>query len=280
MGALGSAPNGGTTHMVGLRNDFKNSSLGILVALGAALCLIPLNAAADHHSDAADHHEASVDENGAAEDAINAAADAKSVVDQEISVGGDPAIAAIDAFIAKQNVDKSQADWKEQVKAPPIVSFASNKSYYWNLKTNKGKIKIQFMPKVAPYHVGSTIYLTRMGFYNDTEFHRVITGFMAQGGDPTGTGRGGPGYRYAGEFDPDVKHDKPGILSMANAGPETDGSQFFITFTRTHSLDGKHTIFGEVVEGMPTVDRLEKAGSKRGNPKRPLFIERATISVE
>jgi cyclophilin family peptidyl-prolyl cis-trans isomerase len=231
-----------------------------------ALCFSLTSAVADDADDESDESTFEFDEKSAAAD--------------EVSVAGDPAIAAIDAFIAKEHVDKTQPDWKEKVNAPPMVTFALDKSYYWNLKTNKGGIKIKLMPKVAPYHVDSTIYLTRLGFYDDIKFHRVITGFMAQGGDPTGTGRGGPGYQYAGEFDPDVKHDKPGILSMANAGPGTDGSQFFITFTRTSNLDGKHTIFGEVVEGMPTVDRLEKAGSKRGNPKRPLFIERATISVE
>jgi cyclophilin family peptidyl-prolyl cis-trans isomerase len=252
--------------MVGVRNNFRNSSLGILISLGTALCMSPLGAIADHHGDAADESQAAADESNAASD--------------ESGLASDPAVATIDAFIAKQNVDKSQADWKEQVKAPPPASFALDKDYYWNLKTNKGKIKIKFMPKVAPYHVVSTIYLTRMGFYDDTKFHRVITGFMAQGGDPTGTGRGGPGYRYAGEFDPNVTHDKGGILSMANAGPDTDGSQFFITFKRTSNLDGKHTIFGKVVEGMTTVKRLEKAGSRNGKPARPLFIEHATISVE
>ena len=254
--------------MVGLRNDVRRSSFGILIAFGAALCLYPLSAAADQHGDAADESHAAADESSSAAD--------------DTGVASDPAISAIDAFIAKQNADKGQADWKEQVKAPPPISFALDKSYYWNLKTNKGEIKIKLMPKVAPYHVGSTIYLTRLGFYDDTKFHRVITGFMAQGGDPTGTGRGGPGYRYAGEFDPNVRHDKAGILSMANLkdDPSSDGSQFFLTFARTSNLDGKHTIFGKVVEGMTTVKRLEKAGSRNGKPSRPLFIEHATISVE
>jgi cyclophilin family peptidyl-prolyl cis-trans isomerase len=148
----------------------------------------------------------------------------------------------------------------------------------WNLDTNKGNIKIKLMPDTAPMHVSSTIYLTRLGFYDDVVFHRVIQGFMAQGGDPTGTGRGGPGYKYAGEFDPKVKHDAPGKLSMANAGPRTDGSQFFLTFVATPHLDGKHTIFGEVVEGMGTVKQLEAAGSRGGKPKEKLMIETATIT--
>jgi cyclophilin family peptidyl-prolyl cis-trans isomerase len=129
-------------------------------------------------------------------------------------------------------------------------------------------------------HVSSTIYLTRLGFYDSRVFHRVITGFMAQGGDPTGTGRRGPGYKYSGEFDASVKHDQPGVLSMANSGPGTDGSQFFITFVETPNLDGKHTIFGRVVEGMDTLKELEKAGGPRGKTKEKLVLESATISVE
>jgi cyclophilin family peptidyl-prolyl cis-trans isomerase len=111
-------------------------------------------------------------------------------------------------------------------------------------------------------------------------FHRVIDGFMAQGGDPLGNGTGGPGYSYDGEFDKAVKHDAPGKLSMANRGPGTDGSQFFLTFVATPHLDGKHTIFGEVAEGMGTVRELEKRGSRGGKTTEPLMIERATISVE
>ena len=245
--------------MVAMRDSSRYSSRRILLAIGVVLCLALPSAAADDS---------------------DAASEESSAATSQKNVASDPAIAAIDAFIAEQDVDKSREGWKEEVKAPPMVKFALDKSYYWILDTNKGEIKIKLMPKVAPYHVGSTIYLTRMGFYDDVKFHRVITGFMAQGGDPTGTGRGGPGYKYAGEFDPNVKHDKPGILSMANAGPGTDGSQFFITFTKTPSLNGKHTIFGEVTKGMTTVKRLEKAGSRSGKPARPLFIKSATISVE
>jgi len=192
----------------------------------------------------------------------------------------DAAISAIDAFIAEQNVDKSRKHWKTMLEKPPKASFTAGNRYFWNLETNKGAIKIELMPDVAPMHVSSTIYLTRLGFYDGTIFHRVIPRFMAQGGDPTGTGRGGPGYKYAGEFDSSVKHDKPGILSMANAGPGTDGSQFFLTFVKTPHLDGKHTIFGSVVEGMSTLEELEKLGSRGGATKEKLVLESATISVE
>jgi len=187
---------------------------------------------------------------------------------------------AADAFIAEQHVDKSNPRWKSTLTKPPKVSFTPGKTYYWNLVTNKGKMKIKLMPDVAPMHVSSTIYLTRLGFYDDTIFHRVIPGFMAQGGDPTGTGRGGPGYKYDGEFHASVKHNTPGILSMANAGPGTDGSQFFLTFVKTPHLNGKHTIFGQVVEGMGTLKELEKFGSRSGKPKEELLLESATISVD
>ncbi len=163
------------------------------------------------------------------------------------------------------------------MKKPDIVKFDSNKNYYWLLQTNKGTIKIKLMPDVAPMHVSSTIYLTLEGFYNDLRFHRVIPGFMAQGGCPLGNGRGEPGYKYKGEFDSKVKHDKAGILSMANAGPGTDGSQFFLTFKATPWLDGKHTIFGVIVEGMDVLNKLEASGSKSGQTSELLFIIKATI---
>jgi cyclophilin family peptidyl-prolyl cis-trans isomerase len=190
------------------------------------------------------------------------------------------AIARIDAFIATQQVDKTQPNWKLLVKAPPMAQFSLGKSYFWHIETNRGLFKIKLKPEFAPYHITSTIYLTRLGFYDDVIFHRVITGFMAQGGDPTGTGNMGPGYRYADEFHDDAKHNKRGIVSMANSGPGTDGSQFFITFAAHSSLNGKHTVFGELVEGKATLTRFEKASSTKGKPKQKLYIKHATISVE
>ncbi|HXK21448.1 MAG TPA: peptidylprolyl isomerase [Myxococcota bacterium] len=188
-------------------------------------------------------------------------------------------VAAIDKFIAEQKIVK-QGDWKTHLPRPPKVSFDPKQTLYWKLSTNVGEIKIKLMPDVAPMHVSSTVYLTKLGFYDGVIFHRVIPKFMAQGGDPTGTGMGGPGYQYAGEFDPKVKHDKAGLLSMANAGPGTDGSQFFLTFVPTPHLDGKHTIFGEVVEGQGTLRELEARGSQSGRTSEKLVIERATIEVE
>jgi cyclophilin family peptidyl-prolyl cis-trans isomerase len=186
----------------------------------------------------------------------------------------------IDDFIAKQNVDKTKPNWRTQLVKPPVLTFDKGKKVYWVLDTNKGQIKIALMPDVAPMHVSSTIYLTRLGFYDGLAFHRVITGFMAQGGDPLGNGTGGPGYQYAGEFSPSAKHDVPGVLSMANAGPNTDGSQFFLTFTATPHLDGKHTVFGKVTSGMDALKALEKAGSQSGRTTEPLQIKKATIEIE
>ena len=189
-------------------------------------------------------------------------------------------ITAIDAFIESQNIDSSASNWKTQLPKPPQVEFEDDKTYFWNLDTNVGNIKIKLDPEVAPMHVSSTVYLTRLGFYDDVVFHRVISGFMAQGGDPLGRGTGGPGYKYDGEFSPSVRHDRPGLLSMANAGPGTDGSQFFITFVPTPHLDDKHTLFGEVVEGMDTLKALEERGSRNGQTTEDLRIQKATIEVE
>jgi cyclophilin family peptidyl-prolyl cis-trans isomerase len=192
----------------------------------------------------------------------------------------DPVIESIDKFIAESKIDRTKDQWKQRVPKPPQQSFAPGKTYYWRLTTNKGPIKIRLRPDVAPMHVSSTIYLTRLGFYDGTVFHRVIPGFMAQGGDPTGTGSGGPGYKYAGEFSPSVKHDRKGLLSMANAGPGTDGSQFFLTFAPTAWLDGKHTLFGEIVEGDTALAALEAAGSPAGKTSERLVIEKAEIALD
>ncbi len=192
----------------------------------------------------------------------------------------DAAIAAIDRFIAEQAIDRNQTDWKTRLPRPPQADFDASKRYFWNIATNLGELKIQLMPDIAPMHVSSTIYLARLGFYDGVIFHRVITGFMAQGGDPLGRGTGGPGYDYAGEYSTRARHDRAGLLSMANAGPGTDGSQFFVTFVPTPNLDDKHTIFGEVVEGMETVKQLEKRGSSSGRTSEELLMHTTTISVE
>jgi cyclophilin family peptidyl-prolyl cis-trans isomerase len=222
---------------------------------------------------------ASLDESAPGQSARDEAAIAEAVVDQAVAANA-IGVEAIDDFIAQQTVDKTNPQWKSHLQKPPQVSF-DERSYYWDLDTSVGKITVRLMPEVAPMHVSSTIYLTRLGFYDDLVFHRVIPDFMAQGGDPLGNGRGNPGYRYDGEFDAEVVHDRPGLLSMANSGPGTDGSQFFITFVATPHLNGRHTIFGEVTDGMDSVKKLE-AWRARGSEhlNDPLVIEKAEIRVE
>jgi len=144
---------------------------------------------------------------------------------------------------------------------------------YAAFDTTEGKFKIKLHADKVPNTVENFVSLaegTKTGkpFYDDTIFHRVIPDFMVQGGDPEGTGRGGPGYRFADEFHPSLKHTKPGILSMANAGPNTNGSQFFITVAPTAWLDNKHSVFGEVTEGYDVVEKISKLA--RGAQDRPL----------
>ncbi len=204
---------------------------------------------------------------------------AASAVAAEDSPKEDPAIKQIDEMIAKADVNKENAQWRTSLTKPEPATFDPAKSYYANMQTNKGPVRIKLLPDVAPMHVTSFIYLSRMGFYDGLKFHRVIPGFMAQGGCPLGTGTGSPGYKFGGEFKPDVKHDRGGLLSMANAGEGTDGSQFFLTFVATPWLDGKHTIYGEVGD-MATLKQIEPLGSRSGRTSEPIKIETVTIEVE
>jgi cyclophilin family peptidyl-prolyl cis-trans isomerase len=132
----------------------------------------------------------------------------------------------------------------------PEMAIDPKKSYAAILHTDKGDITLQLFASQTPRTVNNFVFLAREGFFDGTFFHRVIADFMVQGGDPTGTGRGGPGYKFKDEFVPALRHDTPGILSMANAGPNTNGSQFFITHVPTPWLDGKHSVFGKVTVGM------------------------------
>jgi cyclophilin family peptidyl-prolyl cis-trans isomerase len=124
------------------------------------------------------------------------------------------------------------------------------KEYLAHIHTDVGEIVVRLHAENAPKTVNNFVFLAREGFYDGVIFHRVIAGFMAQSGDPTGTGTGGPGYQFEDEFHPDLRHDGPGVLSMANAGPNTNGSQFFLTHDATPWLDGKHTVFGKISDGM------------------------------
>lgn len=153
---------------------------------------------------------------------------------------------------------------KQWNKAPDFT-LDLKKTYTATLTTDKGDIVIHLFADKVPTTVNNFVFLAREGFYDDTIFHRVIPNFMAQGGDPTGTGRGGPGYRFKDEFHKDLRHNKPGILSMANAGPNTNGSQFFITHVPTPHLDNHHTVFGEVIEGMDVVLAIPPRDPARPN---------------
>ncbi len=138
----------------------------------------------------------------------------------------------------------------KQWNKPPDMVIDPKKKYTAIFHTEKGDITTELFADKAPKTVNNFVFLAREGFYDNTVFHRVIPDFMAQGGDPTGTGRGGPGYKFTDEFNKSLRHNKPGILSMANAGPGTNGSQFFITHVPTPWLDNKHSIFGQVTKGM------------------------------
>ena len=140
--------------------------------------------------------------------------------------------------------------------AVPAQSEESMKDIRIIVKTDKGDIEGVLYPSKAPVTVANFLNLAKRGYYDGIKFHRVIPDFMIQGGDPTGTGSGGPGYRFEDECTPELKHDKPGIFSMANAGPGTNGSQFFITHVATPHLNGKHTVFGSVTKGQDMVNAV------------------------
>ena len=155
----------------------------------------------------------------------------------------------------------------QQWSVPPSMKIDPKKTYSAVIHTEKGDITINLFADKTPKTVNNFVFLTRQGFYNGTIFHRVIADFMAQGGDPTGTGTGGPGYRFPDEFHPSLHHDKPGVLSMANAGPNSNGSQFFITHLATPWLDNKHSVFGQVTGGMNVLFSIpSRDPSKRDSP--------------
>lgn len=162
----------------------------------------------------------------------------------------------------------------KQWKTPPALQIDPKKKYKAHMETDKGTMVIELFADKAPNTVNNFVFLSREGYYDGVIFHRVISDFMVQGGDPTGSGSGGPGYKFGDEFHPSLKHNKAGILSMANAGPGTNGSQFFITHVPTPHLDGKHTVFGQVVEGMDVLMSIPPR-----NPARPEYPGVKILSV-
>jgi cyclophilin family peptidyl-prolyl cis-trans isomerase len=163
----------------------------------------------------------------------------------------------------------------DQPKAPS-GDLDLSQTYAAQFVTERGAFTCELFAADAPRTVENFVNLARAGFYDGTTFHRVIPGFMAQGGDPTGTGRGGPGYQFGDEFNPARRHDAAGVLSMANAGPNSNGSQFFITFGQTPHLDGKHSVFGRVSDGMDVVLALRERDPSR-DPAPGDRIERIEI---
>ncbi len=155
---------------------------------------------------------------------------------------------------------------------PPVFELDLKKKYTAVIHTDNGDIQVELFADKVPATVNNFVFLARQGFYNDTIFHRVISDFMVQGGDPTGTGRGGPGYKFKDEFDPSLRHNKPGILSMANAGPGTNGSQFFITHVPTPWLDNKHSVFGQVIGGMDVVMSIP--------PRDPMKVDSPAVHIQ
>ena len=159
---------------------------------------------------------------------------------------------------------------EKQWSSPPAMQIDENATYQLTIETDRGNIELELYPQQAPKTVNNFVFLASEGFYDGVTFHRVIANFMIQGGDPTGTGRGGPGYRFEDEFAGNALRHETGVISMANAGPNTNGSQFFITHGPQPHLDGRHTVFGKVIEGQDVVDAIQQGDA----------MNRVTIEVK
>lgn len=146
----------------------------------------------------------------------------------------------------------------QQWNTPPELQIDTKKNYSVEIVTNKGSMKLDLYSAHAPKTVNNFTFLARQGFYDDVAFHRVIPNFMVQGGDPTGTGMGGPGYQFEDEFDNNPNTHIDNVISMANAGPGTNGSQFFITHASQPHLDGNHTVFGKLIEGLDVLNNIQQ----------------------
>jgi len=160
----------------------------------------------------------------------------------------------------------------KQYPAPPPMSIDPTKNYVATIKTDVGDIVITLHADKAPHTVNSFVFLAREGFYDGVIFHRVIAGFMTQGGDPTRIGSGGPGYSFEDEFHPDLRHDQAGVLSMANAGPNTNGSQFFLTHVPLPRLDDLHAVFGQVTENLDVLLSIP--------PRDPSNLDAPAVAIQ
>jgi cyclophilin family peptidyl-prolyl cis-trans isomerase len=178
--------------------------------------------------------------------------------------------------LTRPAIDKSKSGWKTGVTMPKQATFDAKLDYFVTLHTTFGDITVKLFPDVAPQHVTSFINLAELGFYDDVPFHRIIPGFMMQGGDPLGSGTGGPAYKMKAEFN--AKPHVRGTLSAARTNdPNTAGSQFFICFKTSSFLDRQYTVFGEVASGLDVVDKFEKIGSESGRPSQTAKITSAEV---
>jgi len=177
-------------------------------------------------------------------------------------------------YASLESIIKANELKEEQYSACPPMVIDPLKQYTAEIETEKGSIVVKLFPDIAPMTVNSFVFLAEDGWFNGVRFHRVLPGFMAQSGDPSGSGMGGPGYAFKNETSPDLTFDRKGLLAMANSGPDTNGSQFFITYVATPHLDGGYTIFGEVLEGMEVVESLTPRDPSQGGdlPEGDLII--------
>jgi cyclophilin family peptidyl-prolyl cis-trans isomerase len=180
-------------------------------------------------------------------------------------------------FTAHPINQKGEFIMAKQWSTPPAMQIDPKKKYKARMETDKGTMVIELFADKTPKTVNNFVFLSREGYYDGIIFHRVISDFMVQGGDPTGTGRGGPGYKFGDEFVSSLRHDKQGILSMANAGPGTNGSQFFITHGPTPHLNGKHTVFGQVIEGLDVL--MSIPARDPGNVEAPA-VKIISVTIE
>lgn len=194
--------------------------------------------------------------------ACNGSSQPTEISEESTAVSAEPTVIAAEPTTVSEEPVAGQAAALEPAArngmydAAPDMTIDPDRQYHALFNTEQGQIRVRLFADSAPVTVNNFVFLARDGFYNGTYFHRVLADFMAQGGDPSGSGAGGPGYQFQDEFESGLQFDRAGLLAMANAGPNTNGSQFFITFTATPWLDGNHTIFGEVVEGMDVLFSL------------------------
>ena len=179
----------------------------------------------------------------------------------------------------EENLPEESLMTNKEWSIPPKMTIDEQNEYTAVIETDLGNIVLRLFANESPITVNNFVFLAQEGYYDGVMFHRVIHDFMVQGGDPTGTGSGGPGYMFGDEVNNGLKFDKPGLLAMANAGPGTNGSQFFITHVPTPHLTGNHTIFGEVIEGMDTVFAIPERNPQNAKDNG-VIMSKVTINTD